>query len=186
MFHGKVTYASVALVETVDWSIFDYVCIDAYRDKLIRNSFGEMLKRYFTFGRPVVIGEFGCCTYKGAEDRGGMGWDIADFSTKPPKLKGDYIYDQTTQAREITEELRIFDEVGVYGAFVFTFVQPAIEIEDSNIMKFIQDLEIDLDTPSIAWSRVMQTNTVPRILTCHGIRRSRLGPWPSIMASDKR
>lgn len=107
-----------------------------------------MLKGYFIFGKPVVIGEFGCCTYKGAEDRGGMGWDIVDFSRTPPQLKGNYVYDQATQAREITEELRIFDEVGVHGAFVFTFVQPATEIDDPKIEKFIEDLKIDLDTPS--------------------------------------
>jgi len=74
VFHGKVTYATVARVETVDWSIFDYVCVDCYRDKLIKNSFGDLVSQYFSYGKPVVIGEFGCCTYKGAEDRGGMGW----------------------------------------------------------------------------------------------------------------
>src|SRR5579872_6455591 len=147
-FHGKVTYASVARIETIDWSIFDYVCIDAYRDKLIRNTFGGMLKSYLAFSKPVVIGEFGCCTYKGAEDRGGMGWDMVDFSKVPPQLKGNYVYDQATQAREIIEELQIFDEVGVYGAFVFTFVQPTMEIDDPNIMKLIEDSKIDLDMPS--------------------------------------
>ncbi len=147
VFHGEITYASVARIENVDWSIFDYVCIDAYRDKLIRNSFDEMLKRYFDFGKPVVVGEFGCCTYRGAEDRGGMGWDILDFSETLPRLKGNYVYDQATQAREVAEELAIFDSVGVYGAFVFTFVQPPIEM-DERTMNFVRDLKIDLDTPT--------------------------------------
>ena len=41
VFHGQVTYAAVARVETVDWSIFDFVCIDANRDKLIKDSLRE-------------------------------------------------------------------------------------------------------------------------------------------------
>jgi hypothetical protein len=50
------------------------------------------------------------------------------------------------QAREVAEELSIFDEVGLFGAFVFTFVQPAIE--DSVIMKMLEDLKIDPDIAS--------------------------------------
>ena len=107
VFGGLVTYASVARVETVDWSIFDYVCVDAYRDKLVKNSFGDLVKQYLAYDKPVVIGEFGCCTYKGAEDRGGMGWDVVDWSKTPPRLKGEYVYDQAVQAREIAENLRI-------------------------------------------------------------------------------
>jgi len=142
-FHGKITYASVARVEKVDWGIFDYVCIDAYRDKLIRSSFPDMLQKYLAYGKPIVIGEFGCCTYKGAEDLGGMGWDVLDWSTMPPKLKRDCVYDQETQAKEIAEDLRIFDEVGVYGAFVFTFVQPLID--DPELRKIIENLKFDPD-----------------------------------------
>jgi len=148
VFHGAVTYASVARIESVDWSIFDIVCIDAYRDKLIRNSFSEMIKSYYSFGKPVVIGEFGCCTYKGAEDLGGMGWDVVDWSKTPPRLKADYVYDQYTQANEIAEDLRIFDEVGVYGAFVFTFVQPATKIDDPDIENIIENLKFDPDAIS--------------------------------------
>jgi len=148
VFHGQVTYAAVARVERVDWSIFDFVCVDAYRDKLIRDSFGEMLKGYFDHKKPVVIGEFGCCTYRGAEDRGGMGWDVVDWSARPPKLKGDYVYDQAVQAREIVEELRIFDEVGVNGAFVFTFVQPPAGISDPAVKKLLELITFDPDTAS--------------------------------------
>jgi hypothetical protein len=148
VFHGRVTYAAVARVERVDWSIFDFVCIDAYRDKLIRDSFGDMLKGYLVHGKPVVIGEFGCCTYRGAEDRGGMGWDVVDWSAKPPRLKGDYIYDQQVQAREIIEDLQIFDEVGVDGAFVFTFVQPPAGISDPAVKRLLDEIAFDPDAVS--------------------------------------
>jgi hypothetical protein len=148
VFHGKVTYASVVHIERVDWSIFDYVCIDHYRHKLFRDSYGDQARAFLAFGKPVVIGEFGCCTFKGAEDMGGMGWNIVDWTKMPPQLKGDYEYDQGTQARELAEELRILDEAGVDGVFVFTFVQPAIETKDPAMMKMIEGLKFDPDITS--------------------------------------
>jgi len=148
VFHGDVTYASVARVERVDWSIFDFVCVDAYRDKLIRDSFADMVKSYSEHGKPVVIGEFGCCTYQGAEDMGGRGWDVVDWSAVPPRLKGNYVYDQAVQAHEIVEELRIFDRVGVDGAFVFTFVQPPTGISDPAIKKILEGIKFDPDAIS--------------------------------------
>ena len=144
VFHGPVTYASVSQVETVDWSIFDYVCVDLYRDKMNRDTYGDAVKRYTAYGKPVVIGEFGCCTFRGAEDMGGMGWNIVDWAKMPPELKGDYVYDQGVQARELAEELRILDGAGVDGAFVFTFVQPAPEgkevLEMAKLIKFDPDI----------------------------------------------
>ena len=148
VFHGKVTYASVGRIETVDWNIFDFVCVDLYRDKLIRDTYGEVVKRYLAYDKPVVIGEFGCCAFKGAEDMGGMGWNIVDWSKTPPQLRGDHVYDQEAQARELAEELRILDEVGVDGGFVFTFVQPAPDTNDPAIIEMIKSLKFDPDITS--------------------------------------
>jgi len=148
VFHGKVTYAAVNRIEAVDWSIFDVVCIDHYRHKLHRDSYGDQAREYLSHGKPVVIGEFGCCTFKGAEDLGGMGWDIIDFSKMPPELKEDYVYDQGTQARELADELRILDEAGVDGAFVFTFVAPAIETDDPEFRKMLEQIKFDPDISS--------------------------------------
>ncbi len=117
VFHGKVTYFSVPL-EAVDWSLFDFVGLDIYRDARIKDSFGDIVKRYLSYGKPIVIGEFGCCTYQGAENAGGMGWAIVDFANNQLQLKGDYVRDEELQAREITDMLGIFDTVGVNGAFV--------------------------------------------------------------------
>ncbi len=123
VFHGNVTYFSVPL-EAVDWSLFDFVGLDIYREARIKDSFGEHVRRYLSYGKPVVIGEFGCCTYQGAENAGGMGWAIVDFVNDRLQLKGDYVRDEGLQAREITDMLGIFDTVGVHGAFAFTFVAP--------------------------------------------------------------
>jgi hypothetical protein len=134
VFKGAVTYASVPL-ETVDWSRFDVVAVDLYRDARIRDQFADLLQRYFTHGRPVVITEFGCCTYQGAADAGGMGWAIVDLDTaqlgkQPPRLNGHYVRDEAEQAHELTDLLTIFDQSGVDGTFVFTFVAPTSPYSD--------------------------------------------------------
>ena len=128
VFHGPVTYASVPL-ETVDWSPFDFVSADLYRDARIKDQFTGLLHRYFTYGRPVAITEFGCCTYRGAADAGGHGFAILDISAQdkqspPARLNGSYVRDETEQAREVTEMLSIFDAAGVDATFVMTFVAP--------------------------------------------------------------
>ncbi len=125
IFRGPVTYMSAPL-ETVDWSPFDFVGVDLYRDARIRDRFGDLIRRYLVPDKPLIIGEFGCCTYRGAEDAGGMGWAILDFdqATGQMHFKGDYVRDEGVQAREIVEDLTIFDGAGVNGTFVYTFVAP--------------------------------------------------------------
>jgi hypothetical protein len=93
----------------------------------------------------VVITEFGCCTYRGAEDAGGQGWAIVDVTQMPPRLNGDYQRDEAVQARELTELLAIFDEAGVDGAFVHTFVSP--------ISPYSEDPRYDLDMASYSLVR---------------------------------
>jgi hypothetical protein len=139
VFRGKVTYASAPL-EAVDWSLFDFVCVDTFRDRRIKDSFGDLIKRYLTHNKPLIIGEFGCCTYQGAEDAGGWGWAIADLSTNPPQLKENYVRDEGLQARELTDLLGIYEDAGVDGAFVFTFVSPT--------MTYNEDPKYDLDMAS--------------------------------------
>src|SRR4029453_302076 len=146
VFKGNVTYASVPL-ESVDWSRFDLVSVDLYRDARIRDRFSDLLRRYFAHGRPVVITEFGCCTCRGAADAGGMGWaivdlDIAEHGKRPPELNGLYVRDEGEKARELTEVLTIFEGAGVEGAFVFTFVTP--------ISPTSEDPRFDLDMASYA------------------------------------
>jgi hypothetical protein len=142
VFHGPLTYFSVPL-ETVDWSLFDFVGVDLYRDARIKDLYGEMVKGYLMYNKPVIIGEFGCCTYQGAEKLGGNGFiitfgmladyldssvvlskGIVDMIKILPKVDGHYIRDEELQASEINDQLAILDSVGVDGAFIFTFVSP--------------------------------------------------------------
>ena len=152
VFHGQITYASLAPLEIVDWSLFDYVCVDWYRDARTKAIYGDQIKRYRLYNKPVVIGEFGCCTYRGAGDAGGGAWNIVDWEAQPPRLKGDYVYDQEVQARELTEQLGIIDEAGADGAFVFTFVQPGPEITD-DLRKMLPQITFDPDIASYSLVR---------------------------------
>jgi hypothetical protein len=140
-FHGELTYFSVPF-ESVDWSPFDFVGVDLYRDVRIKDVYGKMAKGYLVHGKPVIIGEFGCCTYQGAEMLGGNGFIItfgmmAEYIPslslpKPisemlkiiPKVDGHYVRDEKLQASEITVQLRELDNAGIEGAFVFTFASP--------------------------------------------------------------
>ncbi|GHP00434.1 hypothetical protein KSF_104810 [Reticulibacter mediterranei] len=141
VFHGNVTYASVQL-ESVDWGFFDFVCLDHYREARNRDSYAESLKRYFLHGKPVIITEFGCCTYQGAEQAGGRGWMIVDFSKIPPQLNGKYVRDEGLQAQELSDLLALLEGAGVDGMFVFTFVAPAFP--------YHEDPRYDLDMASYA------------------------------------
>ena len=122
-FHGPLTYASIPL-EKVDWSLFDYIGLDHYREARNRNTYGETLLRYREVGKPLVVTELGCCAYKGAEDQGGRGWMVVDGNANPPRLNTDLVRDESVQASEITDMLRIVDSAGAEGAFVYTFTAP--------------------------------------------------------------
>jgi hypothetical protein len=123
VFSGSLSYASLPF-EKVNWDLFDFTGVDLYRDARNRDLFPRLLQRYFGYGHPVVITEFGCCTYRGAEDAGGSGWEIIDFGQVPPRLKGEYVRDEAAQARELTALLDTFDQTGVDGTFVQTFISP--------------------------------------------------------------
>lgn len=138
VFHGQVTYAS-APIEAVDWNLFDFVCLDYYRVKKYRDTYGQRLKRHFVYGKPVVITEVGLCSYQGAEDRGARGFMIVDPNNQQ-QLDGDYVRDEGLQARELTDTLTTIESAGVDSIFVFTFVSPALT--------YNKDPRFDLDMAS--------------------------------------
>lgn len=119
-FRGSVTYASGGW-ESVDWSHFDLVSIDHYRDAGNQSMYREQLRPYFLHKRPVVVTEFGCCTYRGAQERGAMGWAIVDRSSQPPRLTEQVIRDEQVQVDYLVEVLDSLNEEKVDGAFWFTF-----------------------------------------------------------------
>jgi hypothetical protein len=120
-FGGPLTYAS-GTWEPVDWSRFDIVSVDAYRDARNARSFRGDLRKRFAHGKPVVATEFGCCAYAGAAGRGGLGWDIAEYDEAGvPTIKGEYERDESEQVRYMREVNQVFVEEGLDLAFWFTF-----------------------------------------------------------------
>lgn len=119
-FAGPVTYASGPW-EDVDWRPFDLVGIDLYRDASNWDSYREQVRAYAAHKKPLAVTEFGCCTYRGAPDRGAMGWAIVDRTARPPRLTEDVVRDEQVQVDYLKDVLDILDEEGVDGAFWFTF-----------------------------------------------------------------
>lgn len=122
-FRGPVSYAS-APWELVDWTPFDLVSVDLYRDRSNAAVYPESLRSYHRFGKPVVVTEFGCCTYRGAADIGGLGFEVLDYDTAAPgwrlKVPGPE-RSEAEQSGYLTELLAIFDEERIDGAFWHTF-----------------------------------------------------------------
>ncbi|GAB7109056.1 hypothetical protein JCM4814A_73700 [Streptomyces phaeofaciens JCM 4814] len=96
---------------------FDIVGADAYGDA--GDDFRQGLREYLKHGKPIAATEFGCCTYRGAAARGGIGWwGVVDHDADPPRLDGDYLRDEDEQARYLRRQLDVFTEEGVDTAFV--------------------------------------------------------------------
>ncbi|GAA0953675.1 hypothetical protein GCM10009554_58370 [Kribbella koreensis] len=120
VFGGRITYAA-GMWEEVNWDLFDFVAVDAYRDAQNAATFRDELAGRLKWGKPLVVTEFGCCTFRGAADQGGTGWLIVDRSVDPPAIKGEYVRDEGEQVRYLRELAATFEEVGVEAAFWFSF-----------------------------------------------------------------
>ena len=154
-FHGKLTYASL-IWEAVDWKLFDFVGVDHYRAARIEDKYVEMLKPFFTYGKPVVITEFGYGTFqsdKGMAETlmggGGVDYMRLFLHTIPffgrfvrPQMKGTHVRDEGWQARQLVDQLSVLDSAGVDGAFVFQFV--------SQISPYSDNSKYDLDMASFS------------------------------------
>ncbi|HEY2574985.1 MAG TPA: hypothetical protein VGI74_01630 [Streptosporangiaceae bacterium] len=152
-FGGPLTYASL-MGESVDWTPFDFVGIDHYRDARIKDRYADMVRRYFDCGKPVVVTEVGMRGYRGAEDSGTLGFGVIDPNSRllhslplagrliRPRLNGEYIRDEELQARELTEVLGILGAAGLDGVFVNSFVEPRAP--------FSEDPRHDLDMSALS------------------------------------
>lgn len=71
-FGGEISYAALPF-EGVDWSLFDLVGVDLYREARVRDRYTDMLHAMMDYGKPVVVTEFGMRTYRGAQSSGALG-----------------------------------------------------------------------------------------------------------------
>jgi hypothetical protein len=103
----------------------------------IKDQSVDMLKPLFELQKPVVITEFGYRTYPSAASSSeGMGGDIVNGESEPmhhlpligrfvrPKIRGEHIRDDSSQANEIVDQLSMTLKAGVDGAFTSNFVSP--------------------------------------------------------------
>ncbi|MFJ8850701.1 abortive phage infection protein [Streptomyces sp. NPDC102437] len=157
VFGGKLSYAA-AQDDEVDWNLFDIVGIDYYSYFPDRADYVRELRSYLRWGKPVAITEFGTCTYAGAPEQGGMGWDTVDYTKQPPEIKGDLVRSERTQAAYLTDLLGVFEEMGLYAAMAFEFITadaphspvPRYDLDMANyaVVKPIKDR---FDDPESDW-----------------------------------
>lgn len=149
-FGGPVTY-SAGEWEGVDWGPFDYVGVDYYRDKANRGRYTEGLRRYQAHGKPVVITEFGCCSFRGAAERGGGGFMIVNWRQDPLTVKPGHVRDEGVQADYLESLVALYKREGVHGAFAYAFSEPRNLHTD--------DPRTDLDMASYGVVRIVAPET---------------------------
>ncbi|MFI1394512.1 abortive phage infection protein [Streptomyces sp. NPDC020681] len=123
VFRGRLTYGA-AQDDDVDWGLFDIVSVNYYSYFPRRADYVRELTPYRRWGKPVVISEFGSCTYVGAPEQGGMGWNVVDYDKKPEEIIGDLVRSERTQAAYLTDVLDVYESMGLYAAMVYNFVSP--------------------------------------------------------------
>jgi len=123
-FHGRITYGAASDLERIDWRQFDIVGLDYYSYHPDRASHTKELAPFRQRNKPIMILEFGCCTFKGAPEVGGMGWDIVDYQVDPPEIKDGYVRDEQEQANHLRTMLEVFTAEGFLGASPYTFISP--------------------------------------------------------------
>jgi len=160
-FKGRITYASGPW-ERINWDLFDIVSVNYYRTGQSLQNYRAGLQRYFKHGKPVAITEFGCCSYTGADQKGGAGWAIVDTTQPRRRIKaGSYVRDEDVQARYLAELLEIFKQEPVDAAFVFNFAGYNLPHD--------QDPQFDLDMASYGVVKVLGDGM--RVATYSGM------PW---------
>ncbi|MER5970513.1 abortive infection protein [Streptomyces sp. NPDC002055] len=123
LFRGRVTYSSGEW-EEVDWHGFDILGRNLYRTADNRAGYTDQVRALHRHRKPVVITEFGCCTFTGAREQGGAGYTVVDWERQPPVVKDGYVRDEREQADEIGALLDLYAAERVHGAFVYNFIAP--------------------------------------------------------------
>lgn len=129
------------------------------------------MRGYARHGKPLAATEFGCCAYRGAAERGGMGWDIVDHDADPPRVIGDHVRDEDEQVRYLRAMLDLFEEEGVDTVFWFTFAGYEYPHHP--------DPRFDLDMASYGVCRRMPDGTLARKRAFHAMAQAYRRKSPS-------
>jgi hypothetical protein len=125
-FNGPLTYAACdGEWQIADWSKFDIVNLDLYLTEENAATYVDPVREYRKLGKPVVVGEFGCGCFEGAEKLGGMCWDIVEHTAQPPHIRerDKYLRNDQTQADYALTVLQALEPEGVDGAFWYLFIE---------------------------------------------------------------
>ncbi|WP_432512268.1 hypothetical protein [Kineococcus sp. SYSU DK001] len=123
-FRGPVTYAAAGW-EEVDWAVFDHVGVSFYRSARNRDGYRERVRALARdHGRPLLITEFGCGAFVGANDRGAGSFHAVNWFSDPPRIDGDLPRDESVQASYLRELIGLYDAEGARGCFVFAYAMP--------------------------------------------------------------
>ncbi|GKT61674.1 abortive infection protein [Colletotrichum tofieldiae] len=126
VFHGRVTY-SAGTWEAVDWTLFDLVGVDHYRQGENESEYLAGLERY-RCDKPLAVMEFGCCAYEGAAALGAGGFMLLEGSNPDGtgNFAGGFVprYSETEQADYIDTLVRLLAGASVDAAFVYVFSFP--------------------------------------------------------------
>ncbi|MDF3820883.1 hypothetical protein P3G55_13285 [Leptospira sp. 96542] len=154
-FSGPITY-SAGVWEDVDWNKFDYIGVNLYRDRDNEFSYVSDLKNLQSIGKPVIITEFGCCTFEGAERLGGGGWLVVDHSKIPPEIKEGYKRNEKVQAEHLAELLDLYYKENIHGCFIFDF------LESGNVYN-PENPKFDLDMASYGIVKALPPSSKDRL-----------------------
>jgi hypothetical protein len=187
-FTGPLIYASLPF-EQVDWSLFDYVGVDYYREARTKDRYVEMLQPYLATGKPVIVTEFGMRTFRGAESSGVLGFGVTDTTrlylhTRPvigrffrPRLNGIYERDEAMQGRELGETIDELERAGVTGALLSTFATPEaftnddprydVDMDSMSIVKYLPNGRHGATYPDMPWEPKESFAVVARHFAAH-------------------
>ncbi len=153
-FGGPITYSAGAW-ERIRWRPFDIIGLSFYMNAENEATYAQELRKFRAFGEahgvPVVITEFGCCTFEGAGNMGAMGWSIVDYSKAVPEIPGSYVRSEQEQADYLAKLLSIYETEKINGAFVYNFSSP-----DS---PYASNPKYDLDMASFAIVKLISSGT---------------------------
>lgn len=133
-FHGDVMY-SAGTWEPVDWTLFDAVGVDYYRDTQSDEQYVEGIKDYLKYGKPVWVMEVGCCAFEGAAAMGSAGFTVCSGEDE----NGNGIYaggsaparSEKEQADYAETQIRLLNDAGIEGMFIFEFSFPIAPYRES-------------------------------------------------------
>jgi hypothetical protein len=121
VFQGPITYAA-GYWERIDWSGFDLVGVNLYRFGDDPAGYEERLKALLRdCDKPVVVTEFGCGSFVGADRRGPGSFLIVNWFATPFRIKEGYVRDERTQAAYLEELIELYVDHNLHGCFVYTF-----------------------------------------------------------------